>query len=74
MDDTDSDTETPSKKARLVSLATTRVPLLTLAGHTQPATAVVWGREEAEVVSGGWDHCIRLWDLETGVNKATLVS
>ena len=73
MDEVDSDDETLSKKARLIMASTTRVPLLTLTGHTQPATAVVWGREEGEVVSGGWDNCIRLWDVEAGVNKATMV-
>ena len=52
--------------------ATTRTPLVTLQGHTQPATAVVWA-EQGEIVSAGWDMCIRVWDVTTGSNTATLV-
>ena len=53
--------------------ATTRTPLVTLQGHTQPATGVVWV-EQGEIVSAGWDMCIRVWDVTTGSNTATLVS
>lgn len=53
--------------------ATTRTPLVTLQGHTQPATGVVWV-ERGEIVSAGWDMCIRVWDVTTGSNTATLVS
>ena len=27
-----------------------------------------------DIVTGGWDNCIKVWDVETGVDKATLVS
>lgn len=76
VDETESETDLPAKKKKplnsLKPRTTTRTPLLTLAGHTQPASAVAWVREE-EVVTAGWDHCIRQWDVATGVNKATLV-
>lgn len=52
---------------------TTRTPLLTLQGHTQPASTVIWPQEE-EILSAGMDHCIRMWDMPSGVNKSTLVS
>ena len=53
--------------------ATTHTPLLTLQAHTQPVTAVIWSTED-EVLSAGMDHCIRLWDVPSGVNKSTLVT
>ena len=47
---------------------------MTLSGHNQPVTAVVWpNNQEDGVITAGWDHCIRLWDLTSGVNTATLV-
>lgn len=47
---------------------------MTLSGHNQPVTAVVWpSNQEDGVMTAGWDHCIRLWDLTSGVNTATLV-
>ena len=52
--------------------ATTRTPLLTLQAHTQPVCTVVWPSNE-EIISAGMDHCIRLWDITSGVNKSTLV-
>ena len=50
-----------------------QTPLVTLSGHTQPVTGVVWPSAD-EVVTCGWDHCIRLWDIEACANKSTLVS
>eukprot|EP00124_Ichthyophonus_hoferi_P004484 Ihof_evm2s501 gene=Ihof_evmTU2s501 len=42
-----------------------------LAGHQGPASAIVWG-ERKSVFSAGWDHTIRQWDLNTGVNVHTM--
>ena len=39
--------------------------------HTQPT--MIWSTED-EVLSAGMDHCIRLWDVPSGVNKSTLVT
>merc|ERR1712121_444647 len=50
---------------------TNRIPLISLAGHKEPVSTLVWS-DEAELISGGWDHCIRLWDVETALNKHTL--
>ena len=52
--------------------ATTRTPIVTLQGHTQPATAAVWA-EPTEILSAGWDMCIRVWDVSTGSNVTTMV-
>ena len=65
----------PVKKRRSTSAqhrAMVRTPLVTLAGHTQPAVTVRWPSED-ELLTGGWDHCIRLWDTTSGINKGTLV-
>lgn len=64
----------PIKKRKSTSAqhkVVTRTPLVTLAGHTQPAVTVRWPTED-ELLTGGWDHCIRIWDMATGVNKNTL--
>ena len=69
------DASVPVKKRKSTSKqpkVMTRTPLVTLAGHTQPAVTVRWPTED-ELLTGGWDHCIRLWDMATGVNKSTLV-
>jgi ribosome biogenesis protein YTM1 len=42
-----------------------------LLGHGQAVSSVTWVDNET-VCSSGWDHCIRLWDLESGVNTTTL--
>ena len=49
-----------------------QTPHVTLSGHTQPVTGVVWP-SAGEVVTCGWDHCIRLWDIEACSNKSSLV-
>lgn len=46
-------------------------PTTTLEGHTQCVSAVIW-RERDVIFSGSWDHSIRTWDAETGVNTETL--
>ena len=45
---------------------------MTLAGHTQPVRTVVWPHE-GEVFTAGYDHCIRIWDLESNSTMDTLV-
>lgn len=54
-------------------LFTFQTPLVTLAGHTQPVKTVVWPHE-GEMFTAGYDHCIRVWDLESKTTTRTLVS
>jgi len=51
--------------------ATTRTPLATFTGHKEPVSCLQWNANN-EMYSGGWDHCIRSWDVDTGINKQTL--
>lgn len=52
---------------------TTRTPLTTLSGHKEPVSAMQW-TSDTQLVSGGWDHCIRQWDVETATNTNTLTA
>jgi len=48
-----------------------RTPLSTLTGHKEAVSDVLW-KSSSELISSGWDHCIRIWDVDTATNSQTL--
>jgi WD40 repeat protein len=46
--------------------------LLTIKGHTDSVTSVVFSPDGRRIVSGGWDNLVKVWDANTGSEMRTL--
>ncbi len=72
----------PPAKYTTTTTTTTRTPLATFRGHSNAVTAVVWAGQPGsgegvgpgdDIITAGWDNCLKVWDAGTGVNKSTMV-
>lgn len=61
-----------SQNADLFHHLLLQTPLMTLPGHKEAISSVVW-TESNEIFSSSWDHTIKLWDAELGGLKSEIV-
>lgn len=67
-------TETRKKRKTVKEDRILKAPIATLSVHTGPVSAVVFNPTSQETLySGGWDHSVRVWDIENSVNITTKV-
>ncbi|KAL7303911.1 hypothetical protein TKK_0004029 [Trichogramma kaykai] len=59
--------EPPSKRSKS-DPSKTRMPIRTIKAHREAVSGVVWS-DKAELITGSWDHSIKIWDAELGGMK-----
>ncbi|XP_034242429.1 ribosome biogenesis protein WDR12 homolog [Thrips palmi] len=66
----DSD-ESDAKRAKLELKSHIKTPIMTLKGHKEAISSVVW-TDTQELATASWDHTLRLWDGELGGIKTEI--
>lgn len=66
----DSD-ESEAKRAKLDLKSNIKTPIMTLKGHKEAISSVVW-TDDQELATSSWDHTLRLWDGELGGIKTEI--
>ena len=49
-----------------------QVPMLTLSGHTEAVSCMDW-MDDTSLITGSWDHTLRVWDMKEAKQSALLV-
>ena len=47
--------------------------LCTLGGNPNATTSAAWFPDGKRIVTGGWDHCVKIWNAETGAKVRSFV-
>ena len=64
-------TRNKKKRQRIEQRGVTRVPKITLAGHSEAVSGLVW-LTDSDLCSVSWDHTIRVWDMNESKEKVNL--
>ncbi|CAG8496612.1 12996_t:CDS:2 [Acaulospora colombiana] len=64
--------EISSKKRKLNVDIKIKKPIATMHGHVGPVSSVIFDtKDHNKMYSGGWDHSLRVWDIESRTNVDT---
>lgn len=72
-EDLNNDETKRKKDEEKVKKPSTRTPLITFSGHKEAVSSLLW-TDENTIMSAGWDHGIRLWNVSMALNTRTLNS
>ncbi|KAF0429172.1 ribosome biogenesis protein WDR12 [Gigaspora margarita] len=72
--ETSEEIEKKSKRRKLNKDILIKAPIATMRGHIGPISSVMFDKNDSnKMYSGGWDHSIRVWDVETRTNIDTKI-